>query len=911
MRTAEDEIRARLEEFGFANVSGAFRRWEEKLHPRGRGGHFVRSHNVSIEKSIQATSPQRRAALEHDLDKGLKAEATKKVVKRESDREKHIRHTVASLKPNEQKTIEGTSITVARTHHRTVKQFDIHDEQTSRGKRRIIGKKAAQTEALERHRVSYHGKEDPGTVTKGEKARKYEPEFAPAKAGTAGETAKAVHRAAHDKTEAIAHGKETYDRFQPEGASQDAVTPAIINATPLAAVNTAFEKGIGAYEGKEKLATPAHHTINHVLGKADPGLLHKVSDKAAAANHTLVSHSTGGLKRHLAGKVVGAAARAATDERTHGIARVVGHTVRHLVSAQHDDAKEQLQRALQEHDACAIAHARALVEATGSVLRSLPVWDPAKHPRGRGGEWIGALGSRAAVDAVGRKGRDHHMAQRAADLLNADEDPADTLTGVKRHADGSYGVGAVKIVPSGSRWTVQHDAAKGGLFDHWASGNAQQRLDLPTPTAPSGMSEGDRARSLPNGGKVTFDDGTTVTRTYPQKSHGDPNEDYGSMNVSKGETSLSVPADGYDVEATIDSVRSLEKQRQDPGFQAMMARLRAVKESAQPVPFDLAKHPRGRGGRFIRDAYVRRAAPLAQARLERAAQAVGLPSDRYARGLSRHLASLFKRAKVNIRVPDDATLEAILRDGEYRPSPVRRQVETPIFGETPVYGYLTGVKGEQTYDDGAHKYGYDRIVLKDSVCARTTVTVGDSLIHLTARDIVPAWLNDPSPTPLSVADPAAIFQPYDVLGLASVNPSSVPNLNPGTAPNTKIPDYFEAQIHGGVKAADIDHVVLANEPNDSLKAALASRQIPWRLWKPEGLTEATSFAASKHPRGRGGRWIDALNGGFDRWATMGDHEDELFPGVQRDPRVPAGAQGAGALPQRFIDQPSAALRHAG
>jgi hypothetical protein len=271
MRSAEDEIRDRLEEFGWPHAGSAFHRWAEVQHPRGRGGVFVRSNRPRNDDVEARTGPQ-RAKLEADLDKGLKKKAAKTVKHRESARERHIRQEVRKLKPNEEKTISGTKITVSRTHHKTVAQYDVHDEETSRGKRRIVGKKAAQVEAAERQRVAFHGKEDPGTITTGEKAQEYEKDFAPARAGTAGETARAARRAAHDKTEQIAKGKEAYDRLQPEGASQDAVTPTIINVTPLAGVNKAFEKGIGADEvpGGEH-AHAAHHTINHLLGQGRPG----------------------------------------------------------------------------------------------------------------------------------------------------------------------------------------------------------------------------------------------------------------------------------------------------------------------------------------------------------------------------------------------------------------------------------------------------------------------------------------------------------------------------------------------------------------------------------------------------------------------------------------------------------------
>jgi hypothetical protein len=353
-----------------------------------------------------------------------------------------------------------------------------------------------------------------------------------------------------------------------------------------------------------------------------------------------------GVKRHLAGKAAGAAGRAISDERAHGVARVIGHTVKHLVSAQLADAEAALERALQEGDARAIADARALRAGVLAVLQEAR-FDPVKHPRGRGGHFVDVLAqlrsgehkhfpggikvqktsggwtvesprmkprhfgsqqvdhaaeymagprgmedpgtgprqpttahvrkvlkkvglepaqkivssntrqthgmggnysrvskagfetrketeyrqkkhqptgrvevdflqhgwmpdpakaeadSKAAhaaleaagydvqrsevghkltvgpLDHVGRDRRDRDRAQEAADLLNSDADPVDTLNGVKELHNGTYGSGRYKIVPQGSRWVVQ-EAAHPVPFDPaahptWARGTLHPR----------------------------------------------------------------------------------------------------------------------------------------------------------------------------------------------------------------------------------------------------------------------------------------------------------------------------------------------------------------------------------------------------------------------------------------------------
>ncbi|MFE3447468.1 DUF3626 domain-containing protein [Nonomuraea sp. NPDC059194] len=142
--------------------------------------------------------------------------------------------------------------------------------------------------------------------------------------------------------------------------------------------------------------------------------------------------------------------------------------------------------------------------------------------------------------------------------------------------------------------------------------------------------------------------------------------------------------------------------------------------------------------------------------------------------------------------------------------------------QRPIYGYVNLF--EQASDptrigiDTAGRvaqYGEAQITLRPEIRDRTTFCVGDS--YEGSRAVVPSPINDPRPESYNVPGPGAFGQD-DPLG----GP-----LRDYTDERFLRAVYVEAQIHGGVRAGDIDHVVFTHEPGPDLVAALETAGIPW------------------------------------------------------------------------------------
>lgn len=133
----------------------------------------------------------------------------------------------------------------------------------------------------------------------------------------------------------------------------------------------------------------------------------------------------------------------------------------------------------------------------------------------------------------------------------------------------------------------------------------------------------------------------------------------------------------------------------------------------------------------------------------------------------------------------------------------RRQVEKQLFGydehatpadHRPIYGFMADPNNLEKDAFGASSYGEAILHFKPEVRDRTTVTGGDSL----SLEFYPTSLKDLNPAGLLPSDRTAIV---------SQQVKSLPE-----QPTIKdfhdklLVNYIEAQMHGGVKASDIDAV---------------------------------------------------------------------------------------------------------
>jgi hypothetical protein len=157
-------------------------------------------------------------------------------------------------------------------------------------------------------------------------------------------------------------------------------------------------------------------------------------------------------------------------------------------------------------------------------------------------------------------------------------------------------------------------------------------------------------------------------------------------------------------------------------------------------------------------------------------------------------------------------------DREYPPElrPVSGYVR--ILGEQP-----SGVDGK----DALAIYGDIQVVLKPEVLGRATACVGDAVTN--------SFHTRPSP----LLDPSAWSYGIVPHGRADTQFGYIRSLGALTGIERKYdsPDflahqYVEAQVHGGVKASDIDHVIFPGDPPGGLTEALSSAReggIPWKI----------------------------------------------------------------------------------
>ena len=133
----------------------------------------------------------------------------------------------------------------------------------------------------------------------------------------------------------------------------------------------------------------------------------------------------------------------------------------------------------------------------------------------------------------------------------------------------------------------------------------------------------------------------------------------------------------------------------------------------------------------------------------------------------------------------------------------RNDLEKGLWGQpansnSPIYGYLD-TPLQPSVNNETLQYGDVKIVLKDNVAGRTTITPGDSANH----GLTPVLVTDARKGNLTLEQVDSAYRSLQFQkGLTSV-PRPI-----NTVRTIKDIDYFEAQIHGGVSLSDIKSVRL-------------------------------------------------------------------------------------------------------
>lgn len=140
-----------------------------------------------------------------------------------------------------------------------------------------------------------------------------------------------------------------------------------------------------------------------------------------------------------------------------------------------------------------------------------------------------------------------------------------------------------------------------------------------------------------------------------------------------------------------------------------------------------------------------------------------------------------------------------LKIGDYRQS--RQELEVGLWGipekdAGPVYGYID-TPLQPSLDNETRNYGEIKVILKDSVAGRTTITAGDSansgLTPVLLKDIREGNLTNQQ------VDGAYRSRAFQTNATSVFSPRII------VTQHTRL-DYYEAQIHGGVSLKDIKSV---------------------------------------------------------------------------------------------------------
>jgi hypothetical protein len=225
-----------------------------------------------------------------------------------------------------------------------------------------------------------------------------------------------------------------------------------------------------------------------------------------------------------------------------------------------------------------------------------------------------------------------------------------------------------------------------------------------------------------------------------------------------------------------------------------------------------------------------------------------------------------------LRILNDGTVRGGLAGGaggvasvpEYRA--IRYEIEERMFGYRPgdehtaVYGYIAhprelGTSISWDFHDqldpyvpyGPAQYGPIRLVLRDSVKPRTTITELDTYANsmkfkeaLGGRFLVPDKSLLMQPTPLLTPGYEGIMWDQGAR-LASREgfesryrrlPGSLPHMGPRGLEYINHDGYIEAQIHGGVDVSEIERIIF---PADITMSGPAARELQAMIRKAEKL----------------------------------------------------------------------------
>jgi hypothetical protein len=221
----------------------------------------------------------------------------------------------------------------------------------------------------------------------------------------------------------------------------------------------------------------------------------------------------------------------------------------------------------------------------------------------------------------------------------------------------------------------------------------------------------------------------------------------------------------------------------------------------------------------------------------------GLTTAQYRNAVDAHLARLIGESEVRIRVSSSAALPGILRRERlgtlfnaprhntpwqaWRIRQTRRLLEHRLYGyplniqpvQRPVYGHLFRA-GDAGMLGTVDTFGDADLVLKPEVIRRTTFAMGDTAVQNSVRHRGAATAPQPMRTPNWRA---GLYR--DAMGVFRGDPldaRSVSEPPPGV-------QFFEAQIHGGVRLTDISHVLFRKPPSPALRRMLEEAGVPWRL----------------------------------------------------------------------------------
>lgn len=215
---------------------------------------------------------------------------------------------------------------------------------------------------------------------------------------------------------------------------------------------------------------------------------------------------------------------------------------------------------------------------------------------------------------------------------------------------------------------------------------------------------------------------------------------------------------------------------------------------------------------------------------------------------------------VKSRVSEDVLL-SILADGRFKTQhetgtsngmldPTRRdEREAQMFGvpmTRPFYGYVLHPNAEGERPTYQSSYGEVAVVFNDDVRMRTTITGGDSLTRAAT-----------APLPVN-----------EIAGASDERIRAAFTEGGGDFYGSSAFTYIEAQIHGPLTVADIDHVEFQRKPSPIMQGTLYRAGVSWSV--PEnrtdgGIVEDNHFGADpvelafdpNQPRNEDGEWAEA------------------------------------------------------